>query len=83
MNEESTEERGDLQRRLGPYRLIKHLGSGGMGDIYLARQTTVGREVAIKILPRDLMDDPDASTRFRREIHILGQLSHPHIPAGI
>ncbi len=66
-------------QRLGGYRLLKKLGSGGMGTIYLALQESVGRQVAIKVLPESAFHDPDAVARFQREIQVLGQLKHPGI----
>ncbi|MBI2922947.1 MAG: serine/threonine protein kinase, partial [Planctomycetes bacterium] len=65
--------------QLGGYRLIKRIGGGGMGSIYLAVQTSVGRQVAIKVLPRAAFDNPEAVERFEREVQVLGQLSHPNI----
>jgi len=70
---------GDCPPQLGAYRIIRRLGGGGMGDIYLAEQTSVGRQVAIKVLPRGLLGDAQMLARFNREIHLLAQLSHPHI----
>ncbi len=69
----------DSHRRLGRYRILHRLGGGGMGDIFLAMQTNPRREVAIKVLSRDLAQDPEAVQRFRREVETLARLSHPHI----
>src|SRR5688572_5088466 len=66
----------------GAYELRDSLGVGGMGEVYRARDLRLGREVAIKMLPALLADDPDRIARFRREAQILATLSHPHI-AGI
>jgi serine/threonine protein kinase len=66
----------------GAYELKDSLGVGGMGEVYRARDLRLGREVAIKMLPALLADDPDRIARFRREAQILATLSHPHI-AGI
>jgi eukaryotic-like serine/threonine-protein kinase len=66
--------------RLGPYEIVGELGAGGMGEVYRARDTRLGREVAIKVLP-DEFPDADARQRFEREARIISQLSHPRICA--
>ncbi len=66
-------------QRLGGYRLLKKLGSGGMGAIYLGVQESVGRQVALKVLPESAFHDADAVARFQREIQVLGQMRHPGI----
>ena len=66
-------------RRMGDYELVALLGAGGMGDVYRARDTRLGREVALKILPEAFSDDPDRVARFRREARVLAALNHPHI----
>jgi serine/threonine protein kinase/outer membrane protein assembly factor BamB/tetratricopeptide (TPR) repeat protein len=68
----------ETRERLGPYRLLKRLGGGGMGHIFLAVQESVGRQVALKVLPPGSMDGT-AVERFQREIQVLGQLQHPNI----
>ena len=55
------------------------LGSGGMGEVYRARDTKLGREVAIKVLPTSLTSDPERLTRFSREAQVLASLNHPNI----
>jgi Tol biopolymer transport system component/tRNA A-37 threonylcarbamoyl transferase component Bud32 len=65
--------------RLGPYEVLSPLGAGGMGEVYRARDTRLGREVAIKVLPSHLSDDPDLKARFEREARAISQLTHPHI----
>ena len=65
--------------RLGPYEVISPLGAGGMGEVYRARDTKLGRDVAIKILPAGLASDPDRLARFEREARTLAQLNHPNI----
>jgi serine/threonine protein kinase len=67
--------------RLGPYEILSALGAGGMGEVYRARDTKLGREVALKILPDAVAGDPDRLARFQREAHVLASLNHPHIAA--
>src|SRR2546426_1136327 len=68
--------------RLGPYEIVSALGAGGMGEVYRARDTKLGREVAIKVLPADVARDSDRIARFTREAQVLASLNHPNI-AGI
>jgi serine/threonine-protein kinase len=70
-----------LGQRLGPYQIIAKLGTGGMGEVYRAHDTQLGREVAIKILPVVFAMDPDRLARFEREARTLASLNHPHIAA--
>jgi TolB-like protein/Tfp pilus assembly protein PilF len=65
--------------RLGPYEILASLGVGGMGEVYRARDSKLGREVAIKVLPGDLTSDPEALVRFEREARAVAALSHPNI----
>ena len=67
--------------RLGPYEIVGALGAGGMGEVYRARDARLGRDVAIKVLPPHLSNDPDSLARFEREMKTIGALSHPHIIA--
>jgi serine/threonine protein kinase/tetratricopeptide (TPR) repeat protein len=69
----------DPETRLGPYEIIAPLGAGGMGEVYRARDTRLGREVAIKILPPSAHPDRTARERFRREALALSRLNHPNI----
>src|SRR6266403_1454472 len=64
---------------LGPYEITGPLGSGGMGEVYRARDTRLERTVAIKILPRELSNDPIRKQRFEREAKTISSLNHPHI----
>ena len=65
--------------RLGRYEIIGPLGKGGMGEVYRARDTQLDREVAIKVLPEHLAQDPDALKRFEREAKAVAALSHSNI----
>src|SRR5580698_5819998 len=65
--------------KLGPYEIQSSLGAGGMGEVYRARDTRLGRDVAIKVLPSHLGSDPDLKARFEREAKAISALSHPHI----
>ena len=67
--------------RLGPFEVVVPLGAGGMGEVYLARDTRVGREVALKVLSTGVAADPQKVARFGREAHLLAQLNHPNIAA--
>ena len=67
--------------RLGPYEILSPLGAGGMGEVYRARDTKLGRDVAIKFLPAQFTTDPDRLARFEREARMLASLNHPHIGA--
>ena len=66
---------------LGGYHLQALLGAGGMGEVYRARDAKLGRDVAIKILPRAVTSDPDRLARFEREARMLAALNHPNICA--
>jgi hypothetical protein len=65
--------------RLGAYEIGAAIGAGGMGEVYRARDTRLGRWVAIKVLPSDLSHDPEFRERFTREARAISQLQHPHI----
>src|SRR5262245_42785599 len=67
--------------RVGPYEIVAMLGSGGMGEVYRARDTRLGREVAIKVLRADLSQDPEGRLRFEREARAIAAISHPSICA--
>src|SRR6266850_5782851 len=65
--------------RLGPYQIVDAIGAGGMGEVYRARDTKLGRDVALKILPDAFAADPDRLARFQREAKTLASLNHPNI----
>jgi serine/threonine protein kinase/Tol biopolymer transport system component len=65
--------------RLGPYEIVAPAGAGGMGEVYRAKDTRLGRTVAIKVLPSDLADNPDLQHRFEHEARCISKLSHPNI----
>src|SRR5215207_1905631 len=65
--------------RLGSYEVLSLLGAGGMGEVYRARDTRLGREVAIKVLPADRVADADRRRRFVQEAQAASALNHPHI----
>ena len=66
---------------LGSYEIVSLLGAGGMGEVYRARDSKLGRDVALKLLPAVLADDPERVARFQREAQLLASLNHPHIGA--
>ncbi len=67
--------------RLGPYEIVGPLGAGGMGEVYRAMDTKLGRQVALKVLPAAFAHDADRMARFRREAQVLALLNHPNIAA--
>jgi serine/threonine-protein kinase len=66
-------------QRLGPYEILSPLGAGGMGEVYRARDTKLGRDVALKVLPQAFASDSERMARFQREAQVLASLNHPHI----
>ena len=65
--------------KLGPYEILAPLGAGGMGEVYRARDSRLGRDVAIKVLPETFAADAERMARFHREAQLLASLNHPHI----
>ena len=65
--------------RIGPYEVLDQIGAGGMGEVYRARDTKLGRDVAIKVLPPQFLSDPERRARFEREARLLAALNHPNI----
>ena len=70
-----------IGREIGSYRILSLIGAGGMGEVYRARDTKLGRDVAIKILPSAFTNDAERRARFEREARVLATLNHPHIGA--
>ena len=67
--------------KLGPYEIAALIGAGGMGEVYQAHDTKLGRDVAIKVLPEAFAHDPERLARFQREAKMLAALNHPNIAA--
>lgn len=65
--------------RLGPYEIVSAIGAGGMGAVYRAHDTKLGRDAALKVLPELFAADPDRLARFKREAQVLASLNHPNI----
>jgi serine/threonine protein kinase len=68
-----------LGTRLGPYEIVAAIGAGGMGEVYRAKDTRLGRDVAIKVLPQEFAASPERMARFEREAKVLASLNHPNI----
>jgi serine/threonine protein kinase len=67
--------------RIGPYTIVDKLGEGGMGEVYRATDTSLKRQLAIKVLPASVAADADRRARFQREAEVLAQLNHPNVAA--
>src|SRR6266571_973318 len=65
--------------KLGPHEIVAPLGAGGMGEVYRAHDSRLGRSVAIKVLPQHLSESPEVRARFEREARTISSLNHPHI----
>ena len=65
--------------RLGPYEIVAPLGAGGMGEVFRAKDTRLGRDVAVKVLPQHLSANPEVRARFEREAKTISSLNHPNI----
>src|SRR5262245_27603727 len=68
-----------LVTRFGPYEVLAPIGAGGMGEVYRARDTRLGRDVAVKVLPAHLSESAEARARFEREARLISGFNHPHI----
>src|SRR5687767_9610095 len=66
---------------LGPYEIVAPLGAGGMGEVYRARDSRLGRDVAVKVLPKHFANDPEYLDRFEQEARAAAALNHPNILA--
>jgi len=70
-----------IGKTLGSFEIISQLGKGGMGEVYRAKDSKLGRDVAIKVLPEEFAKDADRIARFQREAKLLASLNHPNIAA--
>ena len=68
-----------IRQTVGHYKILLKIGSGGMGDVYLAEDTTLDRQVALKVLPPELAENTERRARFAREAKAVAALNHPHI----
>ena len=67
--------------KFGSYEILTAIGAGGMGQVYRARDASLRRDVAVKVLSEDVATDADRLARFEREAHVLASLNHPNIAA--
>src|SRR5471032_398754 len=74
---------GEKPKVVGGFEVVRRIGAGAMGEVYLAKQIGTGREVALKVIAKRFTEDPDFIKRFDREIELLSQLDHPNIARSI
>ena len=67
------------RKHLGPYEILSSIGTGGMGEVYKARDSKLGRDVAVKVLPEGFAHDTERMARFQREAKVLASLNHTNI----
>jgi len=79
MSEKKPQQDELIGKKISQYTIIEEIGRGGMATVYKARQASMNRTVAIKVLPRHFMHDPDFLERFQREVDVIASLEHPHI----
>lgn len=81
MSEQNSQPKKDelIGRTLGQFEILEEIGRGGMATVYRAKQTSINRIVAVKVLPRHLLHDPGFLERFEREVDVIAHLEHPHI----
>ena len=71
----------EIGRTISHFRIVEKIGVGGMGEVYQAKDTKLGRDVAIKVLPEEFAREADRVARFQREAKLLASLNHPNIAA--
>ena len=69
----------DLTGRIGKYEIVSPLGKGAMGQVYLAHDTVLDRDVALKVMVAQIADDPELKTRFEREARAVAKMTHPNV----
>lgn len=67
------------RQKIGPYEIVASIGAGGMGEVYRASDTRLGRDIALKVLPPKMASDPERLARFQREARAVAALNHPNV----